>query len=170
VSYSKKRAALIAEQIERLATQNMHQLAGQFANLDFWISEAVEAIRILDGYPGRFRRLRDAQVGWVTTHGTKVSGYCAICGGACEFGPETPEAPRRTPSDELTEAREAVRLAGRRYFLRLYRAHLLDEDAVRRACDDIGVGVETEDFVRAPPPDVEDPAPSDLVPDRRRKQ
>jgi hypothetical protein len=62
MSYSIKRATLIADQLERLATQNAHQLAGQFGNLDFWISEAVGAIRVLNEYPERFRSLRDGQV------------------------------------------------------------------------------------------------------------
>ena len=84
MSYSIKRAILIADQLERLATQNAHQLAGQVANLAFWISEAVHAISTIDDYPVRFRRLRDAQVGWVKAHGTKICGYCPHYGGACE--------------------------------------------------------------------------------------
>lgn len=39
MSHSTDRAALIAGQLERLARQNAHQLAGQVANLDFWIAE-----------------------------------------------------------------------------------------------------------------------------------
>jgi len=137
---------LIADQLERLATQNVHQLAGQVANLAFWISEAIQAISVVDDYPTRFRRLRDAQVDWVKEHGSKVSGYCPHCRGACEFGPQTPEPPRRVPTQDLAAARDCVRRAARRYLLRLYREHLLDEDVVRRACGEIGVGVEAEDF------------------------
>jgi len=155
VSYSIKQATIIADQLERLATQNTHQLAGQVANIDFWISEAVHAVRTIDDYPARFRRLRDAQVGWVEEHGTKVSGYCHICGGVCELGPETetPPAPGRIDARELAKARDAVCLASRRYLLRLYRAHFLDDDQVLDACDQIGIGVEPEDFERgsAPP-------------------
>jgi hypothetical protein len=86
---------------------------------------------------------------------TKVSGYCHICGGVCEFGPETqtPDALYRIQAHELAAARDAVRRASRRYLLRLYRAHFLDEDRVREACNQIGIGVEPEDFDRgsAPP-------------------
>ena|SRR5690349_11261304 len=148
MSYSIERANLIADQLERLATQNLHQLAGQVANLAFWVSEAVGAVSTIDDYPARFRRLREAQVGWVKAHGTRVSGYCRICGGACELGPTTPEPPRRIHAEDLEAARQGVRQAARRYLLRLYRAHLLDEDAVRRACREIGAAVETEDFER----------------------
>lgn len=82
MTYSIKQAEIIADQLERLATQNTYQLAGQVANIDFWIAEAVHAVRTIDDYPARFQRLRDAQVGWVEEHGTKVSNYAtsaAVC-------------------------------------------------------------------------------------------
>lgn len=148
MSYSIERAALIANQLERLATQNPHQLAGQASNLDFWVAEAAHAIATLDDYPSRFRKLRDAQVGWVNAHGTKVSGYCPHCHGACELGPVTPGPPRRIPSEDIAAARDAVRLGVRRYLLRLYRAHFVEEDAVRRACAGLGVSIQDEDLRR----------------------
>jgi len=149
MSYSIKRATLIADQLERLATQNAHQLAGQFGNLDFWIAEAVRAIGVIDEHPERFRSLRDGQIAWVKAHKTKVTGYCPICAGPCEFGPQTPEPPLRTPAEDLAEARVAVQRAGRTYLLRLYRAHLVEKAAVRRACNQLDIGVEEEDFNRA---------------------
>jgi len=170
VSYSIKRANLIADQLERLATQNPHQLAGQVANLAFWMSEALLATSTIDDYPVRFRQLRDAQAGWVKAHGTKISGYCHHCGGVCEFGPQAPEPPQRIPDEELTEARDNVRRAARRYLLRLYRANFLDEEAVRRFCGEIGVGIEVEDFERdSTPITYEDPMATDFAPGRRRK-
>ena len=170
MSYSIKRATLIAEHLERLATQNAHQLAGQFANLDFWIAEAADAIRVMEQYPVRFRRLRDAQVAWVRAHDTKVSGYCLICGGVCEFDPRTPDPPLRIRSEELADARTVLQRAGRAYLLRLYRAHLLEKDAVQRVCDQLDIGVEEDDFHRvAPPPDDDQPTP-DLLRDPSRKR
>lgn len=147
MSYSIQKATLIADQLQRLATQNTHQLAGQVANLDFWLAEAVHAIATIDQYPERFQRLRVAQVGWAKAHGTRVSGYCAHCGGGCEFGPQVPDPPRRIPAEDLAAARAAVRQTGRLYLLRLYRAQLIDESAVRRACDDLGAPLESEDLV-----------------------
>lgn len=169
MSYSIKRAGLIADQLERLATQNVHQLAGQSANLAFWISEAVTAIAAIDQYPTRFRLLRDAQLEWVEAHGTKVSGYCAQCGGACELGPSTPAPPQRIPSEDLDAARELIRRGARRYLLRLYHAHFMDEQALRRACAEVGVGLEVEDFARNSAPLPEDDAlPVETARSRRR--
>ena len=169
MSHSIKRATVIADQLDRLATQNAHQFAGQVTNLAFWISEAVQAISTIDDYPVRFRRFRDAQVGWVQAHGTKISGYCLYCGGACEFGPQTPGPPQRIPAEDLATPRGGVRRATRRYLLRLYRAHFLDEDSVRRAYAEIGVGVETEDFDHSTPIADDKPVPTDTAPRRPRR-
>lgn len=170
MSYSIKRATLIADQLERLATQNAHQLAGQFANLDFWISEAVHAISTIDDYPVRFRQLRDAQLSWVKAHGTRITGYCAHCGGACMLSGNRPDPPRRIPSDDLTAAGDRVRAAARSYLLRLYRAHFLEQDDIRKICDGIGVGLSTEDFHRASIPFADEVlSPNDTPPRKRRR-
>ena len=42
--YSIARAELIAEQISRLASQHLHQLAGHNANLEFWVAEGAGAV------------------------------------------------------------------------------------------------------------------------------
>jgi hypothetical protein len=146
MSYSIKRAELLADQLERLATQHTHQLAGQHANLQFWLSEAVAAIRTLDEYPTRYRQLRDTQLAWVREHATKITRYCPICCGPCEFGPQTPARPYRIPSEELSAARDAVRRAARRLLLRLYHAEFVTEAELREAADLVGAAVEREDL------------------------
>lgn len=147
MAYTIERAELLAEQLERFAHSNLHQLAGQLANLDFWLAEAEHALSMIDDYPKRFRRLRDSQVAWVKAHGTKVSDYCPICGGGCEFGPQTPVPPKRIPSEQMGAARDKVRRSVFRLLLRCYRSSLLDEVAVREKCERLGVNVEREDFV-----------------------
>ena len=146
--YSIARAELVADQIGRFATQHIHQLAGHHANLAFWMSEAVTALRAIDEYQARFRRLRDAQLSWVQAHDTKVTRYCPMCGGACEFGPQTPPRPHRIPSQDLSAARTAVRSAVRQFLMRLFHAGFLSESDVRREADLVGEPVEAEDFER----------------------
>lgn len=102
------RAELIADQIGRFATQHLHQLAGHHANLAFWLQEAEAAVRTIDEYQLRFRLLRDAQLSWVREHKTKITHFCPICRGRCEFDPQTPDRPHRTPSEDLDAARTAV--------------------------------------------------------------
>jgi hypothetical protein len=144
--YSIARAELIAEQIGRFATQHVHQLAGHHANWGFWISEALAAVRALDDYQARFQRLRDAQLSWVQAHNTKITSYCPVCRGACEFGPQTPERPHRVPSEDLNAARTAVRTAVRQFLVRLFHARFISESDVRREAELVGSPLEPEDL------------------------
>lgn len=144
--YSIARAELVSDQIGRFATQHIHQLAGHHANLQFWMAEAVAAVRAIDEYPARFRRLQDARLSWVRAHKTKISRYCPICGGACEFGPQTPERPYRIPSQDMSAARAAVQSAVQKFLVRLFHAGFLSESDVRREADLVGVPIEAEDL------------------------
>lgn len=145
-AYSIARAELIADQIGRFATQHLHQLAGHHANLGFWVAEAASAVRSIDEYQIRYKRLQQAQLAWVEEHRTMVSPYCPTCGGGCEFGPQKPERPHRVPSEELGAAREAVRRAVRQFLLRLHRAGFIDEGEVRAHADAVGASIEAEDL------------------------
>lgn len=136
----------MATQIEKIASYNTHQLAGQFANLDFWLAEATHAIRILDGYPNRFKQLREAQIRWVDAHDTLVSDYCPHCGAACEFGPQRPTPPHRIPSNELDTARRALRDAVYHLLLRLFRLRWIEEEKLREACERVGTSVDVTDL------------------------
>jgi hypothetical protein len=144
--YSIARAELVAEQIGRFSTQHVHQLAGHHANLEFWISEAAAAVRAIDDYQARFHRLRDAQLAWVQAHDTRITRYCPFCRGSCEFGPETPERPHRVPSEQLSAARTAVRIAVRQFLVRLLHAGFISEGDLRRDADLVGAPVEPEDL------------------------
>jgi hypothetical protein len=144
--YSIARAELIADQIGRFATQHVHQLAGHHANLAFWLSEAAAAVRTIDDYQHRFRQLRDAEQSWVREHGTKITSFCPICRGPCEFGPQTPNRPHRIPSQDLDAARNAVRVAVRQFLVRLLHAGFLSEAEVRQAAELVGASIEQEDL------------------------
>ena len=145
--YSITRAELVAEQIGRFATQHLHQLAGHNANLEFWMSEAVTAVRVLDEYQQRFKRLQDAQVAWVREHDTKITTYCPICRGSCEFGPQTPARPQRLlGSEDLSASREAIRRTVRQFLVRLYHAGFISEAEVRQHAETVGASIEPEDL------------------------
>jgi hypothetical protein len=150
MSYSISKAKLIADQLDRLASQHLHQLAGQHSNLDFWMHEAEQAIAVLDHYGDRFRKLRDAQVSWIRAHDTRVSVYCEICGGGCEFGPSTPDGPHRTPTEDLGKARESVRRAVTRYLLRLFRSGMLSESDLLGFSRRLDLPIEHEDYSSPP--------------------
>jgi hypothetical protein len=148
MSYSIEKAKLVADQIERLATQNPYQLAGQSASFDFWSAEALEALAAIADYSKRFKRMRDAQTAWINAHGSVAYEHCDHCGGACELADGTPPQPMRVSSKLLDEAATAVRKALRRYTLRLFRMRLLEEDAVLSLNEKADLHVEPEDLIR----------------------
>ena len=61
MSFSTDMAKLIANQLSRFVTLNRHQLAGQAANLDFWLAQVGHGLAVIDGYGMRFLRLHGAR-------------------------------------------------------------------------------------------------------------
>ncbi len=146
MNYSIARADLIAEQIRQFASRHPHQLAGHHANVEFWLSEAREALQSLDGYSARFRRLRDSQVEWVLARHVRMHFHCRICGGLCEFGPQAPSPPTRLPHQEIEAAREAIRSAVVRLLVQFYHLGLMTESEIRKEAVLVGAPFETEDL------------------------
>lgn len=146
MAYGIDQANNVASQLEKFTTSFAEHLAGQVANLDFWLEEVAHALRVLDGYPTRFSRLRAAQEAWVKTHGPVATSFCPHCGGKCELG-ETPRPPRRVPSGELDEARRRLKDATYRLLLRCHRARMVDEATLRAACQRVGTSVDPADLL-----------------------
>ena len=67
MSFSTDMAKLVADQLSRFVTLRPHQLAGQAANLDFWLAQVRHALSVIDGYGVRFIRLHAAQEQHVTS-------------------------------------------------------------------------------------------------------
>ena len=61
MAFSSDIARLVGDQLSRFVTLNRHQLAGQVANLDFWLGQVQNALDVLDGYGKRFKQLKTAQ-------------------------------------------------------------------------------------------------------------
>jgi hypothetical protein len=147
VAYSLDRAALLSKQLEKLATQNAHQLAGQRGNLAFWLAEVSGVLGVLDEYPARFAQLRAGQDAWVNAHGPAIKLFCSQCNGPCELGPRKPKLPKRIPSQELDRARRELKDAAYRLLLRLHRCQLLSEHELAAACLQVGTSVDPTDLV-----------------------
>lgn len=99
MAYSTEVAGLLANQLKRFVTLNPHQLAGQVANLDFWLAEVAHALAVIDGYGVRFVRMDTVQVQFVAAHGATWKA--------------TP--PRRIPDRELQKARRELTDAAIRF-------------------------------------------------------
>ena len=102
MSFSTDMAKLVTEQLSRFNTLNRHQIAGQVANLDFWLAEVRHALDVLNGYGSRFQLLKTAQAKHVKEHHT--TEFFVI-------DPELPAGPaplRKVPEKELKDARLAL--------------------------------------------------------------
>jgi hypothetical protein len=88
------------DQLAKFVTLNRHQLAGQVANLDFWLGEVLHGLAVIDGYGRRFDRLRAAQQQYVSEHGTREFLKDDPC---CTERTAAP--PTRVPHGEMRESR-----------------------------------------------------------------
>jgi hypothetical protein len=134
-------AKLVADQFSRFVTLNRHQLAGQVANLDFWLEQVRNCLDVVDGYGDRFHRLKSAQAKHVKEHHTTAFSLDDPC---CTQ--EMPAPPRKVPDAELKDARMALCDATRRLLVRCYNEGFLDESAVRQACANLGIGLDATDL------------------------
>lgn len=141
MSYSTEIAALLTAQLSKFVTANRHQLAGQLANLDFWLAETSHCLAVVDDYEARFRRLKTAQTEYVRAHDT------------IEFDPRDPcctaamaDPPQRVPSSELRDTRRALCEAAYRFLVRSFNEGLITEPKLRDACGRLGISVATIDL------------------------
>jgi hypothetical protein len=134
-------AKLVADQLSRFVTLNRHQLAGQVANLDFWLSQVRNGLEVIDGYGKRFQRLKVAQNKHVVAHHTTEFELDDPC---CTQG--SPPQPHKVPGRELQDARRALCDAARRFLVRCYHEGFIEQAVVRQVCVDLGLGVDATDL------------------------
>ncbi len=140
MSYSTDIADVLTRQLQKLATLNKHQLAGQLANLDFWLDEVRHCLGVIDGYPARFMQLRSAQTEHVRQHHTVEFAMFDPC---CTQ--RRAEPPRRVQEADLKTARRSLCDAFYALLVRLYRADFIDEKKLENLCESIGVRVDPSD-------------------------
>jgi hypothetical protein len=134
MSFSTDMAELVANQLTRFVTLNPHQLAGQVANIDFWLAQVSHALAVIDGYGVRFVRMEAAQGQYVAAHGTTMS----------EVGPagvteRRPPAARRIPDRELRKARRELLEAASRFLERCRHDGLISESEWSSALAGLGI-------------------------------
>jgi len=93
--YTIEKANLITEQLRKFTVGYTHHVVGQFANIEFWINEVIEAIKTIDEHKNRFNNIYNAQKKWTEEHGTIVYDYCPMCKGRCEFSDGKPILPKK---------------------------------------------------------------------------
>lgn len=134
VSFSTDIADLVANQLSRLTTLNRHQLAGQVANLDFWLGEIQHALAVIDGYDVRFTRMHGAQENYVSAHGTTEFDLDYDWDTERRASP-----PRRVSGHELNKARRSLIQAASRFLERCRSEGFLSEDQLTSAKESLGM-------------------------------
>jgi hypothetical protein len=142
MGYSLDIAEVLASQLDRLAKLNPYQLAGQFANVDFWRDEVRHCLDVIDGYRARFERIRTAETSYVKEHETQRY-YPEF-----DIGWMTPSKPWRIPDDDLKASRLQLREAFYRFLIRGYRERIIDEPLLRATADSVGLGIDLVDLRR----------------------
>ncbi|WP_299891978.1 hypothetical protein [uncultured Lacinutrix sp.] len=137
---------MITDQLRRFKSGYAHHVVGQFANIDFWLNEVLEAQKTIDQYNSRFNNIRDIQKNWINSHGTKVYDYCPHCGGKCELSNGTPSPPNRISSSDMNETRRNLVNSAYYFLTRCYRMGLLNDDELKQKCDLIGTSIDPNDL------------------------
>ena len=143
MSFSTNMARLVSDQLSRFVTLNPHQLAGQVANLDFWMSQARHALEALDGYGVRFLRMQAAQEQYVNDHGTAEYLLDAGYPTTRKAGP-----PHRIPDRELRKARKALIEVAYRFLARCRKEGLISLAQIAAARERLGVGSDGEPLAK----------------------
>lgn len=140
MAFTTEMSKLVGDQFAKFVTLNRHQLAGQVANLEFWLAEVRHCLEVIDGYGSRFTRLKAAQTEYVEKHDTVEFRV-----GDREFEDKA-SPPRRIPDRELREARRSLCEATSRFLIRCCNEGFIDEPTLRRACGELDLGVEATDL------------------------
>lgn len=127
MSYSVELAQALTAVLERVGKYKTHRLAGYAANADFWLDEIAHTLEVLEGYIGRWKKMREATDRWVDEH---------------PLGPSDWDLDTRTPrsikSSELKEITRQLRSAAKFFLVRCLRSGLLSDQQRRRAEEVLG--------------------------------
>ncbi|GLB50253.1 hypothetical protein [Neptunitalea lumnitzerae] len=147
LDFEKQRAKLISEQLRKFTDSYAYMVAGQFANIDFWINEAITSLKALDEHNIRFEKMYNAQKNWIEEKKVKVPDYCYICNGICELSHDgyiTPDLPKQ--KIDKTEIRKKLINSVYYFLIRCYKVGLLDQEEMKSFCNQIGTDIDPYDL------------------------
>jgi hypothetical protein len=134
MAYSTDVTQLLTKQLQRFATSNRHQLAGQVANLGFWCDEVRHCLNVLDGYDKRFHNLKDAQTQYTREHQTVEFQLDDPC---CTQQNVPP--PKPVDRSQFAHARAELCAATLRFLTRCYNESLINETTLTEMTSSLGI-------------------------------
>ena len=147
--YTTKRAILITKQLRKFTDSYAYMVAGQFANIDFWMNETVSSIRAIDEHNMRFEKMCEAQKKWIEDKNVSVPDYCSICNGICELSEQhykKPELPRNRAKNEKKESRKELIDSAYYFLVRCFKIGLLNQEELKGYCSKIGTSIDPYDL------------------------
>lgn len=147
--YTVERANLITERLGKFTDSYAYMVAGQFANIDFWIDETVNSIRAIDEHNVRFEKMCEAQKNWIEEKNVRIPDYCYICNGICELSEQhykKPELPKQRAKSEKKESRKELVDTAYYFLVRCFKIGLLNKEELKSYCNQIGTSVDPHDL------------------------
>lgn len=148
MAYSSDITGILSAQLGKFVTSNRHQLAGQAANIAFWLDEVRHCLTVIDGYPARFQRLQTAQEAHVTAHAT-VEFRRSLDLKSPDLDDEDLQRPKKLQpvnDKQLRQARQKLCDAAYGFLVRCCNEGFIDEPELRAACNSLAIGVEASDI------------------------
>ncbi|MCE2962852.1 MAG: hypothetical protein ACK5UE_03350 [Chitinophagales bacterium] len=147
--YTVEKAILVTNQLKKFKDSYAFMVAGQFANIDFWMNEVMSGLKAIDEHNMRFEKMYKAQKKWTEEKNVKVPDYCSICNGICELSNKhyiKPELPKNSAKKEKIDSRKELINASYYFLVRCFKLELLDENLFREYCHCIGTSIDPNDF------------------------
>ena len=147
--YTIEKAQLLTNQLNKFKDSYAYMVAGQFANLDFWINEVENCLKAIDEHNLRFEKMQNAQEFWINEKNVLIPNYCFICNGICELSDnhyKKPELPKNKDSKRKNETRVALVNATYYFLMRCFKLELLSIKLLKDYCDKIGTSIDENDF------------------------
>lgn len=124
VAYVEGICAPLIETLIHSASLPVNQLAGHASNVDFWVSEAIHCLAVIDGYQKRFVRLRADQEEFEKKH---------------SLAKTAPPLQRSAKHRQRQELRHAVCEAIKRFLARCQREGLLTQTDLKTNLASLGI-------------------------------
>lgn len=147
--YTIERANLITKKLRMFTDSNTYIVAGQFANIDFWIEETISSIRAIDEHNVRFEKMYEAQKNWIEEKNVKEPNYCHICNGICELTAQhykKPELPKQRAKNEKKESKKELVDSAYYFLVRCFKIGLLNKEDLKNYCNQIGTNIDPDDL------------------------
>lgn len=147
--YTVEKAKLITQQLKKFKDSYAFMVAGQYANIDFWINEVESSIKAIDEHNDRFEKMYKAQEKWVEEKNVKIPDYCMICNGICELSDKhykKPDLPKQRATNEKNDSKKELLNVTYYFLVRCFKLELLNEKLFREFCNRIGTSIDQNDL------------------------